>query len=116
MRVYLNGDGVGRSTHVSLFLVVMRGPYDALLAWPFNHRVSMSIPAQRSAGRPVTDSFRADPSCSSFQRPTGEMNVAAGFPRFMAMTELENMDFVRDDTMFVSVSVDMTTFRPPTTT
>ena len=31
-RIFLNGDGMGRGTHISLFLVVMRGQYDALLA------------------------------------------------------------------------------------
>ena len=38
-RVYLNGDGIGRGTHMSLYFVVMRGEYDALLAWPFQHKV-----------------------------------------------------------------------------
>ena len=39
-RVYLNGDGMGKGTHVSLFFVVMRGDYDALLPWPFSPKVS----------------------------------------------------------------------------
>ena len=30
-RLYLNGDGMGRGTHLSLFFVVMRGEFDALL-------------------------------------------------------------------------------------
>lgn len=39
LRVYLNGDGTGKGTHVSLFFVVMKGDYDALLPWPFRHKV-----------------------------------------------------------------------------
>lgn len=39
LRVYLNGDGTGRGTHLSLFFVVMKGPHDALLRWPFNQKV-----------------------------------------------------------------------------
>lgn len=38
-RLYLNGDGMGKGTHVSLFFVVMRGMYDALLKWPFRQKV-----------------------------------------------------------------------------
>ncbi|XP_019733384.1 TNF receptor-associated factor 3 isoform X2 [Hippocampus comes] len=38
-RVYLNGDGMGKGTHLSLFFVVMRGEYDALLPWPFKQKV-----------------------------------------------------------------------------
>lgn len=39
LRLYLNGDGTGRGTHLSLFFVVMKGPNDALLRWPFNQKV-----------------------------------------------------------------------------
>ena len=38
-RLYLNGDGMGKGTHLSLFFVVMKGRYDALLKWPFRHKV-----------------------------------------------------------------------------
>lgn len=40
LRLYLNGDGTGRGTHLSLFFVVMRGKYDALLKWPFSQKVN----------------------------------------------------------------------------
>lgn len=40
LRIYLNGDGTGRGTHLSLFFVVMRGHSDALLKWPFNQKVT----------------------------------------------------------------------------
>ena len=38
-RIYLNGDGMGKGTHMSLFFVVMKGEYDALLPWPFRQKV-----------------------------------------------------------------------------
>lgn len=44
LRIYLNGDGTGRGTHLSLFFVVMKGPNDALLRWPFNQKVCGAIP------------------------------------------------------------------------
>lgn len=40
LRIYLNGDGTGRGSHLSLFFVVMRGLSDALLKWPFNQKVN----------------------------------------------------------------------------
>lgn len=39
LRLYLNGDGTGKRTHLSLFIVIMRGEYDALLSWPFRNKV-----------------------------------------------------------------------------
>lgn len=43
LRIYLNGDGTGRGTHLSLFFVVMRGHSDALLKWPFNQKVTPTL-------------------------------------------------------------------------
>ena len=40
MRCYLNGDGAGEGQFLSLFFVIMKGEYDALLLWPFNHKVN----------------------------------------------------------------------------
>lgn len=44
LRAYLNGDGTGRGTHLSLFFVLMKGPHDALLHWPFNQKVRKALP------------------------------------------------------------------------
>lgn len=30
---------MGKRTHLSLFIVIMRGEYDALLQWPFRNKV-----------------------------------------------------------------------------
>ena len=35
LRVYLNGDGSGRGTHVSFFITLMKGEFDPLLPRPF---------------------------------------------------------------------------------
>lgn len=48
LRAYLDGDGTGRGTHLSLFFVVMKGPNDALLRWPFNQKVSQPRPRSAS--------------------------------------------------------------------
>ena len=39
IRAYLNGDGIGENSHLSLFFVIMKGEYDPLLGWPFDHKV-----------------------------------------------------------------------------
>ena len=39
LRLYLDGDGQGKGTHVSLFLVIMKSDYDDLLTWPFKHYI-----------------------------------------------------------------------------
>ncbi|KAJ7372390.1 hypothetical protein OS493_019841 [Desmophyllum pertusum] len=104
-RLYLNGDGVGRGTHISVFFVVMRGQYDALLRWPFRQKVTFMLLDQDNVEH-VIDAFRPDPSSSSFQRPRRETNIASGCPMFCSLAELNNHAYMRDDAMFLKIIVD----------
>ena len=65
-RLYLNGDGMGRGTHISLFFVLMKGNCDALLSWPFRRKVTLMLLDQNNQEH-VIDAFRPDPNSSSFK-------------------------------------------------
>ncbi|KAI1895019.1 hypothetical protein AGOR_G00101960 [Albula goreensis] len=112
-RVYLNGDGMGKGTHLSLFFVVMRGEYDALLTWPFRQKVTLMLMDQGSARKHLGDAFKPDPNSSSFRRPTADMNIASGCPLFVAQTVLENGTYIKDDTIFIKVTVDTSDLPDP---
>ncbi len=104
-RVYLNGDGSGKNTHLSFFFCVMRGPNDALLPWPFHQKVTLLL-LNQNGQKNVVDQFRPDTQSSSFQRPIHrEMNIASGCPTFCPLSELHN-GFVKDDCIFLGVIVD----------
>ncbi|KAM6169817.1 TNF receptor-associated factor 2 [Rhynchocyon petersi] len=108
LRVYLNGDGTGRGTHLSLFFVVMRGPHDALLRWPFNQKVTLMLLDQNNREH-VIDAFRPDITSSSFQRPVSEMNIASGCPLFCPVSKMEAKNsYVRNDAIFIKAIVDLT--------
>lgn len=105
-RIYLNGDGLGKGTHMSFFFVIMRGPIDELLPWPFKQKVTLTL-INQAGKRHVTDSFRPDPNSSSFQRPgRREMNIASGCPMFIRQEHLINGGFVKDDCIYIRVMVD----------
>ena len=108
-RIYLNGDGMGRGTHISVFFVVLRGQYDAILRWPFRQKVTFMLFDQDNVQH-VIEAFRPDPNSPSFQRPRRETNIASGCPMFCSLTELNNHAYVRDDTMFLKIIVDITDF------
>lgn len=105
-RIYLNGDGMGRGTHLSVFFVIMRGEYDALLQWPFSQRVHFRLLDQDRV-KDACDSFRPDPRSTSFKRPTSDMNIASGCPTFISIGQLRQGGYIRNDTMFIKISVDM---------
>ena len=107
-RLYPNGDGMGKGTHLSLFFVVMRGNYDQLLPWPFKQRVTFCLVNQNGKEH-VLDSFRPDPTSTSFRRPTSDMNIASGCPLFLRLETLQTLNhgFLKEDTLFVKVMVDL---------
>uniref|UniRef100_A0A8C5LDL3 TNF receptor-associated factor n=1 Tax=Jaculus jaculus TaxID=51337 RepID=A0A8C5LDL3_JACJA len=109
-RAYLNGDGSGKGTHLSLYFVVMRGEFDSLLQWPFRQRVTLMLLDQSGKKNHIMETFKADPNSSSFKRPDGEMNIASGCPRFVAHSTLESTKnaYIKDDTLFLKVAVDLT--------
>ena len=107
LRLYMDGDGSGKNTHLSYFLTVMRGEYDALLEWPFKQTVILMLLDQDKA-KDIVQSFRPEPSSSSFQRPRNEMNIASGCPMFAPLSILNNSSYVKDDTMFLKCRIETT--------
>ncbi|XP_052821939.1 TNF receptor-associated factor 2 isoform X1 [Octopus bimaculoides] len=108
LRLYLNGDGMGKGKYISLFFVVMRGSYDALLAWPFQQKVSLMM-LDQSGTKHVIDSFRPDAKSTSFQRPENKMNIASGCPLFLSLDKLNSPNtYVKSNTAFFKVVVDTT--------
>jgi len=107
-RLYLNGDGIGKDSHVSLFFVLMKGRYDTILQWPFKSRVTMMLMDQSGSGNHVQEKFRPDPNSSSFQRPRTEMNIATGCPRFISKADLDRRKqlYIREGAMFIQVIID----------
>ncbi|NWI52169.1 TRAF2 factor, partial [Calyptomena viridis] len=107
LRVYLNGDGTGKGTHMSLFFVVMKGDYDALLPWPFRHKVTFMLLDQNNREH-VIDAFRPDLTSASFQRPVSDMNVASGCPMFLPLAKLQSPKhaYVKEDTLFLKCIIE----------
>ena len=102
-RLYLNGDDMGRGTHISIFFVVMRGENDATLLWPFKPMVTFILVDQDNSEH-VIDA----PELVSCHKPRSEAYIASGRPMFCPLSELNNHAYVRNDTMFLWIVVDTT--------
>ena len=105
IRAYLNGDGGGEGTHLSIFFVLMKGEYDALLQWPFDHKVSLVL-IDQGQKKHLVQTFKPNIQSSSFQRPKSDMNVASGCPEFAKLSILDDPSYVKDDVMFIKAIVD----------
>lgn len=104
LRLYLNGDGMGKGTHVSLFLVIMRSEYDNLLQWPFTKKVKFTLINQQNQSLDIVERMAPNKESSSFQKPKKEMNIASGCPLFVSLEQLDK-GFLKDDSLFVDVEI-----------
>ena len=109
--LYMDGDGSGKGTHLSFYIAVMRGEYDALLTWPFKQKVTLILQDQDHQ-QYIAEWFKPDPEeyNTSIQRPSphSEMNVAFGCPKFAPLSILDNPSYVKDDTMILKCIVETT--------
>ncbi|XP_062979575.1 TNF receptor-associated factor 1-like [Elgaria multicarinata webbii] len=110
LKLFLNGDGMGAGTHLSVFLVLMKGEYDFQLKWPFRHKVTFTLLDQVNKQH-ISTSFRPLESSSSFQRPVSETNVASGLPEFCPLNVLHapRNTFICNDTLVIQAVVDTKT-------
>ena len=111
LRLYPTGDGNARRSHMSVFFVLMRGDYDAVLQFPFNYKITFCLLDQTPQKRHIIDSFRPDVKSNSFQKPRSDMNIASGIPKFCPLTVIQpdNNPYVQDDAMLIKVVVDFAT-------
>ncbi len=102
------GYGSARGTHMSLFFVLMQSKNDAILEFPFNHKITFCLFDQSGAQKHIIDSFRPDIKSNSFQRPRSKMNIPSGIPKFCFLDNIikDNSPYVRNDTMFIKITVD----------
>ncbi|CAF3539253.1 unnamed protein product [Rotaria sp. Silwood1] len=118
LRLYLNGDSDTRNTHISLFLVIMRSDYDAILHWPFSYEVSFCLIDQSTLNnnnqRNITVAFWPDIRSTCFHRPVNNMNDGYGKKEFLSLVEFEQNKnlYVRDNTMFIEANINFLSERP----
>jgi hypothetical protein len=107
--LYPSGFGHFSGSHFSVFMFVVRGPYDDLLRWPVNGTLSFFlVDTKRKNAIPWVRSRRSDPENSPFQRPQelSDRIVASGCPDFIPLTKLGEC-YVKDNTVMIEF-----TFRP----
>ena len=106
-------DGISvKGKSVSLFICVCRGEYDALLVWPFSHRVTFTLLDQCddvNNRRHIVYSVKPN-ICKENKpflgRPVTERNASFGAQKFTDLDTLATQEYVKDDTMFIKVEID----------
>ena len=104
IELHPNGFDCGENTHLSVYLVIMKGEYDATLTWPFDKMFTFTLIDQQENEHNrenIVQSSSSDPKRKHFARPVKEQNVGWGFPKFVSNEKLQKRRYIVDDTIFV---------------
>lgn len=108
INIYPNGSGHARGTFLSVFCVIQKGEYDALLPWPFKRKVKFTLLDQQenleerenhSMVVTTTDDLQV------FGRPDEKRIRGYRIPKFISHEKLERGHYVVDDTLFLQCEV-----------
>ncbi|XP_068710755.1 uncharacterized protein [Montipora foliosa] len=106
IRIYPNGVGSGRGTHVALFIHMMESAFDDLLDWPYAGTVTVSV-QDRSGSTARSDISRiiqANPYLSTFQKPDETIcRTGYGYERFARIEEFFGPRYVKDDKLLLKI-------------
>ena len=110
--LFLNGNGGGEDSHLSIYIKVVPGEHDSILKWPFRHTISFTLLDQnpdRNSAVNIVESFIPDPAWPNFQRPSATADpdqLGFGFPKFVPHGMLALRNYVKDDTLFIKIRAD----------
>ncbi|CAB4056300.1 TRAF4 [Lepeophtheirus salmonis] len=106
--LFLNGNGGGEGSHMSIYIKLLPGDYDSILKWPFKHTVSFSLLDQNENKKKVVnvvESFIPDPTWANFCKPQKDQ-LGFGFPKFVSHTMLNSRDYIKDNCIFIKIRAD----------
>ena len=98
--MYLNGEGMGLDTHISVSVAVMKSDYDHLLKWPVEKKVMFKLINQDNPAASLTSSF----TCT-FEKPLNDINVLAGLSRFISINNFISGQFIKSDCICIETNV-----------
>ncbi|AXN91129.1 putative TRAF-like protein [Namao virus] len=102
LKAYMAGDGMGANTHLSVFMALMKGPYDAILQWPYSKKISFTICGAEKKDD-IVEMFQTDISSVSFKKPEKEMNPPSGIPLMCTIEKLSTYTY--NDTIYIKIKV-----------
>ena len=106
IRIYPNGVGSGRGTHVAIFIHLMKSTFDDLLDWPYDGTITVSVLHRRGARGDIRRIIQAKPNLLAFQQPHGTIcRTGYGYERFAQIQEFFAPRYVKDDELLVKIEL-----------
>ena len=118
LKIHLNGKSAGLGTHLSCYLLLMKGPHDDNLSWPLKEKFRIKILNQSSDSQHhfITIPFDQNASASCTSRVTEGDRAKQGWgkPKFITHEDIHKLgvngdgtiihQFLKDDCLFFQIS------------
>ena len=108
MQVQINDTREEWKDHLGVYIQVMKSDHDAILSWPFKKKYTFTLIDQqdneeerKNIVKTMTPEGR-----NEFMRPIEKENVGYGFPDFISHATLQTQKYIKDDTVFITVSIE----------
>ena len=108
LRVDAGGNGDGKGTHISTFLYLMAGENDNNLEWQMRATFTIELLNQDEDQNhhKATLSYTATtPDESNSKVSEGLAESGWGKPKFITYQDFENMQYLKDDTLYFRVTM-----------
>ena len=108
---FLNGLGQGKGSHLSLYVVIMKGEYDAVLPWPFKQNVDFVLMDQDDDVNNRQNKvwkLSCERNSDYFKRPNKSKSLGFGCPKFVSLETLRTKNYIKDQTLFIKIEVEPT--------
>lgn len=87
----------------------MRGKYDAILTWPFENKVRLTVIDQKKdlirRQNIVSHLIVGASNPEAFERPVKDENEPAMFPEMLTPGRLNSRRYIVDNTLFLQVEI-----------
>ena len=107
MSVNLNERREIHKGHMGVYIALMKSDHDGILSWPFNKSYTFTLIDQQDKEQERKNIERTitPQGEGNFKRPKDLANLGYGYAKFVSHKTLETRKYIKDDTVFITVSV-----------
>ena len=94
--------------HVGVYIYVVKSEHDGILSWSFNKKYTFTLIDQQDNEEERKNILRTytPTGQDEFKRPIEKENMGRGFATFVSHATLRKRKYIKDDTVFITVSIE----------
>ena len=108
MEVYISDTREQYKDHMGVYIHVTKSDHDAILSWPFKKKYTFTLIDQQDneeERKNIVETLIPEWE-DEFKKPIEKENAGYGFPSFVSHATLQTRKYIKDDTVFITVSIE----------